>query len=125
MQRIDLLDYLKSIGLDKIFKYEHYLTEYSLKRLSEIKELDIIGPKTAENRASVFSFTFAGIHPHDVAQLLDAEGIAVRSGNHCAQPLIEYLQLPATTRASMYFYNTTEEIDKLVDALEVVRKFFA
>lgn len=118
------VDYLQSIGMDNIFKYEHYLTEYGLKRFSEIKDFKIIGPQSSENRASVFSFTFGDIHPHDVAQLLDAEGIAVRSGNHCAQPLIEYLNIPATTRASMYFYNTTDEMDKFVDALEMVRKFF-
>lgn len=119
------IDYLSNIGMEKILKYEHYLTEYTIKRFSEVNELKIIGPATAEDRASVFSFTFDDLHPHDVAQLLDQEGIAVRSGNHCAQPLLEYLNLSATTRASMYIYNTIEEIDKMVIALEKVRKFFA
>lgn len=121
----EAIDYLTTIGMDKIYTYEHYLTEYGLKRFSEVQDFRIIGPTdTAEGRASVFSFTFGDIHPHDVAQLLDAEGVAVRSGNHCAQPLIEYLNIPATTRASMYLYNTTEEMDYMVEALEKVRKFF-
>ena len=119
------IDYLTGIGMDKIHDYEQYLTQYALKRFKEVKDLNIIGPQTDKDRASVFSFTFSDLHPHDVAQLLDQEGIAVRSGNHCAQPLVEYLNLPATTRASLYLYNTIEEIDYFVDSLEKIREFFS
>jgi cysteine desulfurase/selenocysteine lyase len=119
------IDYLTSIGMNKIAKYEHDLTNYALKAFKRAPDLKVIGPSTDKDRASVFSFTFADLHPHDVAQLLDQEGIAVRSGNHCAQPLIEYLHLPATTRASMYLYNTVDEIDYFVDTLAKVKEFFA
>ena len=118
------LDYLNNIGMDKIEQYEHELTKYALKIFKDVPELKIIGPQTDKDRASVFSFKFDDLHPHDVAQLLDQEGIAVRSGNHCAQPLVEYLNLPATTRASLYFYNTKEELDYFVQALEKVKEFF-
>lgn len=118
------IDYLNTIGMDKIERYEHELTKYALKVFKDIPEMTIIGPQTDKDRASVFSFKFDDLHPHDVAQLLDQEGIAVRSGNHCAQPLVEYLHLPATTRASLYFYNTYAEIDYFVQALEKVKEFF-
>ena len=118
------IDYLNGIGMDKIAKYEHELTQYALKVFEKVPEFKLIGPKTDKDRASVFSFTFNDLHPHDVAQLLDQEGIAVRSGNHCAQPLVEYLCLAATTRASLYFYNTFEELDYFVGALEKVKEFF-
>ena len=118
------IDYLNGIGMDKIAKYEHELTQYDLKVFEKVPEFKLIGPKTDKDRASVFSFTFNDLHPHDVAQLLDQEGIAVRSGNHCAQPLVEYLCLAATTRASLYFYNTFEELDYFVGALEKVKEFF-
>ena len=104
--------------------YEHELTKYALKAFKAVPEMKIIGPQSDKDRASVFSFSFNDLHPHDVAQLLDQEGIAVRSGNHCAQPLIEYLCLAATTRASLYFYNTTSEINYFVSALEKVKEFF-
>ena len=118
------IDYLTEIGMDNIASYEHELTKYALKAFKEVPEMKVIGPQTDKDRASVFSFTFNDLHPHDVAQLLDQEGIAVRSGNHCAQPLVEYLCLAATTRASLYFYNTTSEIDYFVGALEKVKEFF-
>ncbi len=118
------IDYLNGIGMDKIEKYEHELTKYALKSFKDVPDMNIIGPHTDKDRASVFSFTFDDLHPHDVAQLLDQEGIAVRSGNHCAQPLVEYLCLTATTRASLYFYNTFSEIDYFVGALEKVKEFF-
>lgn len=119
------IDYLNGIGMEAIESYEHELTKYTLDVLKDVPDLNIIGPHTDADRASVFSFTFNGLHPHDVAQLLDQEGVAVRSGNHCAQPLVEYLCLAATTRASLYFYNTKEEIDYFKGALEKVREFFA
>ena len=118
------IDYLNNIGMDKIAKYEHELTQYGLKIFKDVPELKIIGPSTDKDRSSVFSFTFNDLHPHDVAQLLDKEGIAVRSGNHCAQPLVEYLHLPATTRASLYFYNTFSELNYFVEALNKVKEFF-
>ncbi len=118
------VDYLSTIGMDRIAAYEHELTQYALDRLSEVSGLMVIGP-SAEHRGGVAAFTLADIHPHDVSQLLDRDGIAVRAGHHCAMPLHQRFNLPATTRASFYLYNTREEIDRLVQSLEHVKKLFA
>ena len=118
------IDYLESIGMEAIARYEQELTLYAMQTLSSEKGVTILGPK-AEKRGGVVSFTLEGIHPHDVAQILDADGIAVRAGHHCAMPLHQHLNLPATTRASMYLYNSTEDIDALVKGLAKVRKVFA
>ncbi|MEV6397510.1 cysteine desulfurase [Streptomyces sp. NPDC051907] len=118
------VDYLTSIGMDKIAQHEHVLTEYAVKRLLEVPDLRIIGPTTAEDRGAAISFTLGDIHPHDVGQVLDEQGIAVRVGHHCARPVCLRYGIPATTRASFYLYSTPAEVDALVDGLEHVRNFF-
>jgi cysteine desulfurase/selenocysteine lyase len=117
------VDYLARIGMERIAAYEHELTAYALERLSEVSGLTVIGPR-AELRGGVAAFTLADIHPHDVSQLLDREGLAVRAGHHCAMPLHQRFNLPATTRASLYLYNTRADIDRLAGALERVKKLF-
>lgn len=117
------VDYLQSVGMQAIAAYEHELTAYALDRLEEVPGLHLLGPD-ATRKGGVASFTFDGVHPHDVAQVLDRYGIAVRAGHHCAQPLHERFGIPATTRASFYLYTTKEEIDKLVEGLYQVKKLF-
>src|SRR4030095_14618917 len=97
---------------------------YALKRLGEVEGLRVYGPSEVEHRGGMVSFTLGDIHPHDVAQVLDADGIAVRAGHHCAKPLLRRLGVQATTRASFYLYSTTDEVDALVAGLERVRRFF-
>lgn len=116
-------DYLSSIGMDVIAAHEHEITEYALERLEEIPGVKLIGP-TAKHKGGVAAFTLEGVHPHDVAQILDQEGIAVRAGHHCAQPLHEKFGLPATSRASFYLYNTMEEVDLLVNGIYKVKEIF-
>ncbi|HEX4920359.1 MAG TPA: aminotransferase class V-fold PLP-dependent enzyme, partial [Candidatus Bathyarchaeia archaeon] len=118
------VDYLTRIGLRNIREHERKLTSYALKSLHGIKQLKIYGPTEPASRGGVISFNLADIHPHDMASLLDEDGIAVRSGHHCAQPLMERFDLPATTRASFYLYNTEEEIDRLTSSLERAGKVF-
>jgi len=118
------IDYLSSIGMNRVAAYEHELIQYALDRLSEVSGLHVIGP-SADLRGGVAAFTLDGIHPHDVSQLLDRDGLAVRAGHHCAMPLHQRFNLPATTRASFYIYNTREEIDRLVASLEHVKQVFA
>ncbi|MFF3945535.1 cysteine desulfurase [Streptomyces sp. NPDC001902] len=118
------VDYLSAIGMDKIAAHEHAITDYALKRLKEVPELKIIGPDTPEGRGSAISFTLGDIHPHDVGQVLDEQGIAVRVGHHCARPVCLRYGIPATTRASFYLYSTPAEVDALVEGLEHVRNFF-
>jgi len=117
------VDYLNAIGMDAIANHEQELTRYAMDRLSEVSGLMLLGP-TAEQRGGVTSFTLQGIHPHDIAQILDGEGIAVRAGHHCAMPLHDKYQIPATTRASFYLYTTKDEIDCLVEGIEKVKKVF-
>ncbi|HEY0941863.1 MAG TPA: cysteine desulfurase [Steroidobacter sp.] len=114
------IDYLEKIGMDRIAAYEHELLEYATERLCQVPGLRIVG--TAEHKAAVVSFTLEGIHPHDIGTILDTEGVAIRTGHHCAMPVMEFFKIPATARASMSFYNTREEIDRLVAALEHTRK---
>ncbi len=116
------IDYINQVGLDNIGRYEHELLEYGTTALSAIRGLRIVG--TAENKASVLSFVLEGVHPHDVGTVLDQEGIAVRTGHHCAQPLMDRFGLPATARASLAFYNTREEIDVLAAAVGKVKEIF-
>ncbi|GGK84811.1 putative cysteine desulfurase [Sphaerisporangium melleum] len=119
------VDYLTAVGMDEVLRHEHELTVYGLKALSEVPGLRIIGPTTAEDRGGVLSFTIPDIHPHDVGQILDDNfGVAVRVGHHCARPLHLRFGIPATTRASFYLYNTTDEIDALVRGLHHVQKVF-
>jgi len=117
------VDYLNSIDFPAAAAYERELLEYATQRLSDIPGVTIIG--TAANKASVLSFTIADIHPHDIGTILDQEGIAVRAGHHCAQPTMEFFDVPATARASFAFYNTREEVDKLADAVQKVIEVFA
>jgi cysteine desulfurase / selenocysteine lyase len=118
------IDYVNEVGLDALERYEHELLEYALPRLEDVPGVKLFGPP-AENRAGIVSFEVAGVHPHDVAQILDWEGVAVRAGHHCNQPLMHRLGVPATTRASFYLYTVPEEIDRLVEGLHKVRKTFA
>ncbi|HWK50031.1 MAG TPA: cysteine desulfurase, partial [Steroidobacter sp.] len=114
------IDYLEKTGMDRIAAYEHELLEYATERLSQLPGLRIVG--TAPNKAAVVSFMLDGIHPHDIGTILDTEGVAIRTGHHCAMPVMEFFKIPATARASMSFYNTREEIDRLVAALEHTRQ---
>jgi cysteine desulfurase/selenocysteine lyase len=114
------IDYLENIGMARIAAYEHELLVYATERLSALPGLRVIG--TAPNKAAVVSFTLDGIHPHDIGTILDTEGVAIRTGHHCAMPVMDFYKIPATARASMSFYNTFEEIDRLVAALEQARK---
>ena len=118
------IDYLSKIGMDSIRQHEIDLTTYALEKLSQIKGLHVYGTKDITKRGGVISFNFADVHPHDVAQIIDAEGIAVRSGHHCAQVLMERLNVAATSRASFYIYNTKEEVDKLINSLNKVAEVF-
>lgn len=119
------VDYLSALGMDKIHAHEQAITEYALERLAEVPGLHLIGPEDARKKGAVAAFTMDGIHAHDVAQLLDAEGIAVRAGHHCAMPLHEECGLTATSRASFYLYNTFEEVDALVAGLYKAKATFA
>lgn len=116
------IDYLSKIGMGRITKYEQKLTTYALTKMRGIEDMRIFG--SAPFRGGVISFYLGNIHPHDMAQFLDNEGIAVRAGHHCAQPVMRKLEVPATTRASFYFYNTYQEVDKLVEQIEKAREFF-
>jgi cysteine desulfurase/selenocysteine lyase len=118
------IDYLEGIGLEAIHAYEHELTAYALERLGELPWLKIFGPPL-DRRAGIISFDVEGIHPHDVAQILDRQGVAIRAGHHCTQPLMHRLGVSATNRASFYLYTIPEEIDQLVEGLHAVRKVFA
>ena len=118
------LTYLTGIGMEKIHQHEIALTKYLLEGLSAITDLHIIGPKTIELRGGVVSFTLGDIHPHDLGQYLDSQGIAVRTGHHCAWPLTRKLGVPATTRASVYLYNTTDDLDALIAGVQGAQKYF-
>ncbi|HPH98154.1 MAG TPA: cysteine desulfurase [Anaerolineaceae bacterium] len=117
------VDYLSSVGMGQIEAHEQALISYALERLEEIPGVKVIGPE-ASKKGGVAAFVMDGVHPHDVAQILDGEGIAVRAGHHCAMPLHDKFHLPATSRASFYLYNTIEEIDHLVEAIYKVKKMF-
>lgn len=118
------IDYLENIGLDNIERHEHELAAYVLERMKEIEGLTIYGPDNAEQRAGVITFNLEEVHPHDLATVLDMNGIAVRAGHHCAQPLMKWLKVSATARASFYVYNTKEDIDRLVDGLRIAKEYF-
>ena len=118
------IDYINEIGYDKIAEVEKELTEYAREKLSKLDYLDLYLTPNKENHSSVFSFNIKGVHPHDVASILDTENVYVRSGNHCAQPLLRSLGIDSTCRASLYFYNTKEDIDKLVQGLDKAYNMF-
>ncbi|WP_311407544.1 cysteine desulfurase [Liquorilactobacillus uvarum] len=118
------IDYLEQIGMDNIQKHEHAVIKKVMPELQQIEGLTIYGPQEASKRTGVISFNLDNLHPHDVATALDMEGVAVRAGHHCAQPLMEYLNVPATARASFYLYNTLEDGQRLVEAIKATKEFF-
>src|SRR5690606_8642739 len=116
------IDFLQEIGLDQIEQHEKKLTQYALERLGEIEGIRIYGP--TEERGGLVTFNLGDLHPHDVATVLDAEGVAIRAGHHCCQPLMRWLNVTATARASFYLYNTEEDIDRLAEALIKTKEYF-
>lgn len=118
-------DYIDAIGHDALLAWEQELARHAMDTLSQVRGIRLFGPQSLEQRLAVFSFALEGVHPHDIATVLDAEGIAIRAGHHCAGPLMTRLGVAATTRASFYLYNTTEEIDRLASALNTARDLFA
>ncbi|MCT1227852.1 cysteine desulfurase [Lactococcus lactis] len=118
------IDYIQELGIDQIHQHEIELIDYLMPKLQEIEGLTIYGPKDNVKRGGLIAFNIEGLHPHDVATALDMEGVAVRAGHHCAQPLLNYLETSATARASFYLYNTKADCDKLVEALKKTKEFF-
>ncbi|MBT8198663.1 MAG: cysteine desulfurase [Acidimicrobiia bacterium] len=118
------VEYLQKVGMDAVRTHEIDLTRYALQRLAEIPDLTVYGPADPDNRGGAISFTLADIHAHDLATILDQEGVAVRAGHHCAKPLMRHLEIPATARASFYVYSIREEVDQLVDGLHHAREVF-
>lgn len=118
------IDYIESIGYDRIAKIEHELVSYARQELSKLEYVKLYITPNEENHSSVISFNIKGVHPHDVASILDQEGVCVRSGNHCAQPLMRYLKTDSTCRASFYLYNTKEDVDRLVQGIKKVYSVF-
>ena len=118
------VDYLESAGRKNIHDYEQELLKYALSRMLKVSGLEILGPSNTKERGAIIAFNLTGIHPHDIAQVLSEKNICIRAGHHCAQPLISYLNLNASARVSFYFYNTKEEIDKFIEALEEVKNQF-
>jgi cysteine desulfurase / selenocysteine lyase len=119
------VDYLSAIGMDKVAAHEHAITSYALERLADLDGVRIIGPATPVDRGGAISFVMDGVHPHDVSQVLDSLGVAVRAGHHCARPVCRRFGVPATTRASFYLYTTPQEVDALIDGLVQVKRYFA
>jgi cysteine desulfurase / selenocysteine lyase len=119
------IDFLEQVGLEHIAEHEHKLAAYAMEKMSTIEGISIFGPQDSAKRAGLVTFNISDVHPHDVATVLDAEGIAVRAGHHCAQPLMRWLKQSATARASFYLYNTEEEIDKLVAGLIKTKEYFS
>ena len=118
------VDYLASIGMEKVRKHEVEVLRYALEVLAEVRSMTVYGPREPERRGSVIAFNLADVHPHDLATILDEEGIAIRSGHHCAQPLMEWLNVPATGRASFYLYNSFDDVDALKAGLQKALKVF-
>lgn len=117
------IDYLTGVGMEQIARHERDIIAYALDRLEEIPGVNVFGP-AAEHKGGVAAFTLDGVHPHDISQILDTDGIAIRAGHHCAMPLHEKFNLPATARASFYLYNTFEEVDRLAESIYKVKKVF-
>lgn len=119
------IDFLEEVGMDRILEHEHQLVAYALEKMSAIDGLTIYGPKDPLNRAGLITFNLDDVHPHDAATVLDAEGIAVRAGHHCAQPLMKWLNVSSTARASFYLYNTETDIDRLAASLVKTKEYFS
>lgn len=119
------IDYLNEIGMDNVEKIEKELISYAIEEISKLDYVKIYGPRDIEKRGGVLSFEIEGVHPHDVASIFDTFGVCIRAGNHCAQPLMRYLGVNATSRASIYFYNTKEDIDRLIEAIKKTYDMFS
>lgn len=119
------IEYLNEIGITEVSKIEHELMEYALEKLNTLPYVKVYGPKNINHRSGVISFDIEGIHPHDVASVFDSHNVAIRSGNHCAQPLMRFMGINATCRASFYLYNTKEDVDKLIEAIEKTYTMFS
>ena len=121
----EALTYLEHLGMEQVQAHEQELTAYALKQLGVVRGLTLYGPNgDPAGRGGVVSFNLEGLHPHDVGTVLDAEGVAIRAGHHCAKPLMRRLGVAATARASFYLYNTREEVDRLTEAIQAVKTFF-
>jgi cysteine desulfurase/selenocysteine lyase len=118
------VDFLNGIGFDALAAHEQELVRYGLDRLADVPGLRLFGPRDPEERIAVFSFELKGVHPHDIATVLDAQGVAVRAGHHCAQPLMRRLGVPATTRASCFLYTLPSELDRMIAGLDAARALF-
>ena len=118
------VDYLSSIGLDNIVEHESYLTSYAMKKMKELPYVEIYGPQNTAMRGGIISFNIKDIHSHDLATIVDSEGVALRSGHHCAQPLMKYLDISSSARISFYLYNNEEDIDKFIESIKKVREVF-
>jgi cysteine desulfurase/selenocysteine lyase len=119
------LDYLSALGMDNVRAHEQELTAYALRRLRQLEDIIIYGPQDASRQSGVVSFNYPDIHAHDVGTILDREGVAIRAGHHCAQPLMRRFDMAGTARVSFYIYNTLEEVDALVQGIEKARAFFS
>lgn len=119
------IDYLNEIGMENVEKIEKELMSYAIEEISKLEYVKIYGPKDIEKRGGVLSFEINGVHPHDVASIFDTFGVCIRAGNHCAQPLMRYMGINATSRASIYFYNTKEDIDRLIEAIKKTYDMFS
>ncbi len=120
----EAIDYIETIGYNEIQRIEDEVVTYAKEELQKLEFLELYLTPNKQNHSSVISFNIKGVHPHDVASILDTEGVCIRSGNHCAQPLLRYMNLDSTCRASFYFYNTKEDVDKLIIALKKAYKMF-
>lgn len=120
----EAITYLEKIGLDRIHEHEQMLSRYALEKLAQIDGIMVYGPQDVSKRTGVITFNLEGVHPHDLATILDEEGIAVRAGHHCAQPLMKWLEVSSTARASFYIYNTKEEVDAFIKALQLTKEYF-
>ena len=118
------VDYLSALDMANVRAHEKEITRYALDRMSEIPDLTVYGPDNMDFRGGAVSFTLADIHPHDLATILDQQGVAIRAGHHCARPLMRVLDVAATARASFYVYNTADEVDSLIEALHEARRIF-
>ena len=120
----DAVDYLAALGMENVRAHEEAITAYALEGLASVKGLTVLGPQSAEERGGAISFEIDGIHPHDVSQVLDSRGIAVRAGHHCAKPAHKRFGVQSSSRMSSYVYTTPAEIDALVEGLEYTKKYF-
>lgn len=119
------MDYLETIGIDTIHQHGRELIHATMEKLSEVRGLRVLGPPLPAERATLAAFTIDGTHPHDLVEYANTKGIALRGGHHCTQPLMRRFQVPGTSRASFYFYNTHQEVDRLVEVLHQAVKFFS